>query len=115
MDFGEKLKELRLAQNLTLEEVGKRVGVAKSTVRKWEHGYIKNMRRDKVALVAKALGVTPAYLFGWDESADSAPVPTVSDDRRILIESITELLADLPTAKLESLLQSLRVLLDSDS
>ena len=67
MEFGEKIKMLRLQQGLTLEQVGDRVGVGKSTVRKWESGQIANMRRDKIAALAKALGVTPQYLMGWTE------------------------------------------------
>lgn len=66
MEFGEKIKALRLERGMTLEQVGNLVGVGKSTVRKWESGQIANMRRDKIALLAQALGVTPGYLMGWD-------------------------------------------------
>lgn len=68
MDFSEKIKSLRLERGLTLEEVGKRVGVGKSTVRKWETGAIANMRRDKIAKLAEALNTTPGYLMGWENS-----------------------------------------------
>ena len=71
MDIGERIRYLRTSQGMTLEEVGDVVGVGKSTVRKWESGEIANMRRDKIALVAKALHVTPSYLMGWDEIADN--------------------------------------------
>lgn len=67
MDLGDKIKALRIKQGLTLEEVGNRVGVGKSTVRKWESGKIANMRRDKIASLANALNVSPAYLMGWDD------------------------------------------------
>lgn len=63
--MSEKIKELRVSQNLTLEQVGDVVGVGKSTVRKWETGMIANMRRDKIALLAQALHTTPEYLMGW--------------------------------------------------
>lgn len=69
MDIGEKIKMLREKNNLTLEEVGKAVGVGKSTVRKWETGMIVNMRRDKIAALALALHTTPAYLMGWEEES----------------------------------------------
>lgn len=64
-DMAQKIKDLRLSQNLTLEQVANEVGVGKSTVRKWETGMIANMRRDKIASLAKALHTTPAYLMGW--------------------------------------------------
>lgn len=63
--MSDKIKELRVSQNLTLEQVGDIVGVGKSTVRKWETGMIANMRRDKIALLAQALHTTPEYLMGW--------------------------------------------------
>lgn len=81
-DLSKKIKELRIAQGLTLEQVGNYVGVGKSTVRKWETGAIANMRRDKVAKLAEALHTTPAYLMGWPQSEDEgslasnlAPLP----------------------------------------
>ncbi len=55
VDIQSRRKEL----GLTLEELGKMVGVSKGTVKKWENGFIKNMRRDKILLLANALQVSP--------------------------------------------------------
>lgn len=63
--MAQRIKDLRISQSLTLEQVANEVGVGKSTVRKWETGMIANMRRDKIASLAKALHTTPAYLMGW--------------------------------------------------
>lgn len=70
--MGTRIKNLRLENNMTLEELGNKVGVGKSTVRKWENGMIANMRRDKIARLADALNVSPAYLMGWNDSSVSA-------------------------------------------
>ncbi|MBQ2876971.1 MAG: helix-turn-helix domain-containing protein [Clostridia bacterium] len=67
-ELSKKIFSLRRKYNLTLEQVADVVGVGKSTVRKWETGMIANMRRDKIALLAKALHTTPAYLMGWEDS-----------------------------------------------
>lgn len=67
-NMGERIKARRIELELTLEELGEMVGAGASTVRKWETGFIKNMRSDKIKRVAEALQVTPAYLMGWDES-----------------------------------------------
>lgn len=75
-NMGTLIKNLRLENNMTLEELGNKVGVGKSTVRKWENGMIANMRRDKIAKLADALNVSPAYLMGWEES----PAATISYD-----------------------------------
>ena len=68
--MAERIKKLRQEKGLTLEQVAEVVGVGKSTVRKWETGIIANMRRDKIADLAKALGTTPAYLMGWPEESE---------------------------------------------
>lgn len=69
-DMAQKIKELRLANDLTLEQVADIVGVGKSTVRKWETGMIANMRRDKIAALAQALHTTPEYLMGWSTTME---------------------------------------------
>jgi transcriptional regulator with XRE-family HTH domain len=65
--MAQRIRDLRQEKGLTLEQVADVVGVGKSTVRKWETGIIANMRRDKIASLAKALGTTPAYLMGWED------------------------------------------------
>lgn len=70
MEMGQKIHKLRTEKGMTLEELGNIVGVGKSTVRKWENGMIANMRRDKILKVSEALGVSPAYLMGWEEQTD---------------------------------------------
>lgn len=72
-DIKTKLYLRRKELGLTLEEVGNMVGVGKSTVRKWETGDIENMKRDKIALLAKALQVSPAYIMGWTDTAEITP------------------------------------------
>ncbi len=71
MDMGQKIKRIRKEKGMTLEELGNKVGVGKSTVRKWENGIIANMRRDKIAKIADALGCSPSYLMGWTESLET--------------------------------------------
>ncbi len=74
MELSEKLLCLRKQKGLTLEDVAKYVGVGKSTVKKWESGAIKNMRRDKIAKLAECLGVTPTYLMEWEGGDDELDV-----------------------------------------
>ena len=83
-NMARKIKELRQAKGLTLEQVATVVGVGKSTVRKWETGMIANMKRDKIAALAKALGTTPAYLMGWPE--DNKKVENTPPEEPVLSE-----------------------------
>ena len=79
-NMAQKIKELRQKKGMTLEQVAQIVGVGKSTVRKWETGMIANMRRDKIDLLAKAFGVKPSYLMGWEDSStiDIFSIPGIS-------------------------------------
>ena len=87
--MAQRIKKLRQEKGLTLEQVADVVGVGKSTVRKWETGMIANMRRDKIADLAKALGTTPAYLMGWqvdDERKDSPSEPQLTEGEKALLD-----------------------------
>jgi transcriptional regulator with XRE-family HTH domain len=89
MNIGERLSERRKELGFTLEYVAKIVGVGKSTVRKWETGIIQNMRQDKIAKLAKALQVSPAYIMGWtDEKKED------TDSATEIEKSISSLLAE---------------------
>lgn len=67
MEFKDLIKKRRLDLGLTMEELGKKIGVSKATIQRYESGEIKNVRRDKIAKLADALETTPAYLMGWED------------------------------------------------
>lgn len=71
MNIGDFIKQKRLENNLTLEQLGKRVGVSKMTVLRWESGEIKNIKSDKIEKLANALGIPVVALFnGFDENGN---------------------------------------------
>ena len=86
MELGENIKKLRNEKGMTLEELGDKVGVSKSTVRKWENGIIANMRRDKISKVAEALDTDPAFLMGWNKEAEKADILLETYDKKILAD-----------------------------
>lgn len=62
MKTNDKIRARRLELNLTLDQVAHAVGVAKSTVKKWESGQIASMRQSKIAALAEVLHVNPMWL-----------------------------------------------------
>lgn len=105
-----KIRILRQERGLTLEQVAEVVGVGKSTVRKWETGMIANMRRDKIADLAKALGTTPAYLMGWEDQEEQDPSPS----EPVLTEgelALLELFRRVPEDRQQLVLQMIRAAL----
>ena len=106
--MAQKIKDLRQERGLTLEQVANVVGVGKSTVRKWETGMIANMKRDKIAALAQALGTSPAYLMGWEDEDDENPhelklvtaFDKLSIDNQIVVSNWVEDLASEDSPKL---------------
>lgn len=70
MDIGKLINKRRTELELTLEDVGNAVGVSKSTVKKWEDGFISNMKRDKIAELAKVLKLNPVSLITGEEAVE---------------------------------------------
>lgn len=94
MEANEKIKLLRSELGLTLEDVGKAVGVGKSTVRKWETGDIANMRRDKIVKLARVLHTTPAYLLGYGDEPfefSNNEAPSLSDEAMKIAKDYSDL------------------------
>ena len=102
-----KIKELRTAKKMTLEQVANIVGVGKSTVRKWETGMIPNMKRDKIALLATALSTTPAYLMGWDDEEPDTNIIALSEQEQYILE----LFRQVPENKQQMVIQMIQVAL----
>ncbi len=107
--MAQRIRDLRQARGLTLEQVATVVGVGKSTVRKWETGMIANMRRDKIADLAKALGTTPAYLMGWEEKKSPPTEPKLSEGEQMLLD----LFRQVPADKQALVLQMIRAALET--
>ena len=57
-----ELKLLRKLNNLTLEDVGKKLGVSKATVQRYESGEI-NLSYETIYQLAEIYNVNPGYLF----------------------------------------------------
>ena len=107
--MAQRIKALRQEKGLTLEQVADVVGVGKSTVRKWETGIIANMKRDKIASLAKALGTTPEYLMGWDEKKESPSERTLTEGEELMLELFRKIPEDKQTAALEMLRAALKM------
>lgn len=67
------LQERRKALGLTLAQIAEMTGVTEATVQRWESGNIKTLRHERITTLADALGVSPAYLMGWESQENNLP------------------------------------------
>ena len=63
--IGDRIRTRRKYLDMTQEELGKRIGVTKATINKYETGIVVNLRRPVIESLAHALDTSPAYLMGW--------------------------------------------------
>ena len=81
-DMGKKLREQRVKCNLTQRDVANAVGVTEATVSRWESGHIDNMRRDKIADLARVLRVSPLFIMGIDNEPPAPPAASEKPHRK---------------------------------
>lgn len=62
---GDRIKNMRKARGITLEELAVAVGTSKQTIHRYETGAISNIPPEKVVAMAEALGTSPSELMGW--------------------------------------------------
>ena len=101
MEVKDILKNRRIEKHLTLDEVGRLVGVSGATISRWESGDIANMRRDKIVKLANALDISPAVIMGWSDTIDAdgqyrnyLNIPASSKDDAIFIAVKSMLIAN---------------------
>ena len=66
-EFKDILKDLRIKNNLTQEELAEKVGLKKAAIYKYENGINDNPSRQLISGLARALNTSPAYLVGWTD------------------------------------------------
>lgn len=70
-----RLRELRKAKKMTLEELAVKVGTSRQTIHRYENGTITNVPPERVIALASALDTTPAELMGWSMGAVDNIIP----------------------------------------
>ena len=70
LEIGKKIKSARDLKSITLDEIASRVGVAKSTIQRYETGKIEKPKLPVIESIANALEVNPAWLIGKSEAME---------------------------------------------
>lgn len=76
--FGEKIRDERKKRNWTQEYLGRRVGLQKSAVAKYENGRVRNVTTEIIERFAKALDLKPYELMNSFEQGLYALDYTIS-------------------------------------
>lgn len=66
---GTRIKELRTISGMSQEELGRRVGVQRAAINKYEIGTVQNIPLKTIENIAKVFDVSPNYIVGWGDDA----------------------------------------------
>lgn len=68
MTTGERIRARRKELGISADVLAEKVGVSRSTIFRWENGFIEKVPVNKLVPVARVLQTTVGYLMGWDEN-----------------------------------------------
>ena len=92
---GTRIKELRTLAGMSQEELGRRVGVQRAAINKYEVGTVQNIPLSTIEKIASIFDVSPQYIVGWngDESNPlSAEVKIIQGVKRFFGSDSVEIL-----------------------
>lgn len=101
--IADRIKACREKAGLSLQDLADRTGLSKSTLQRYETGYIQGLPISKVSRLASALETTPAVLMGWEQKEE----PASKDELQAKIDDVFK---KLPPEKQRQALEFLRFL-----
>ena len=64
--FAERLKELRLGNGLSIEDLSKEIGVGHSSISRWENSQARIIA-EQLVIIARFFGLSTDYLLGLED------------------------------------------------
>lgn len=72
-EINKRIRDEMQKQNLTMTELAKKSGLNRSTISRYVNDAIEP-KQNAIGAIADALGVSPAYLLGFDISEDAREI-----------------------------------------
>lgn len=93
MTVGDRIRKLRKEKGISVDKLAELIGKDRATVYRYESQDIEKMPTSVLEPLAKALGTTPAYLMGWNETENKSndnlnPLPKENIYMRPLFNSV---------------------------
>lgn len=94
-EIGNRIKQARSLRNYTLDDIANEIGVAKSTIQRYENGLISKPKLPVLQAIADSLNVNPAWLSGQDvrmiiDDSLSNIIKSKLDELNMSLEEIAE-------------------------
>ena len=79
MTTGERIKNRRKELGISADKLAELIGVSRSTMFRYENGYIEKLPINNLVTIARSLNTTVGYLMGWDDEKN-APITGASNE-----------------------------------
>lgn len=91
MSIGERIKARREELGMSQEELATLLGYkSRSSINKIELGG-NELTQKKIQSIATALGVTPAYIMGWEDTESKLVTNSLTSQEQLLLSHFREL------------------------
>lgn len=90
MTTGERIKARRKELGITADKLADIIGVSRSTVFRYENGFIEKMPLNNLVPIARALSTTVGYLMGWENDPASAEGDGIDVEVMSLFDGLSE-------------------------
>lgn len=92
MTVGDRIRMKREELGISQTELAEKIRVSKQTLYKYEKNIITNIPSDKIMKISEVLGVSEAYLMGWNFSKEEPNITARILSDSVLMEHIKKLL-----------------------
>ena len=106
MTVGERIQLSRKRMGMSQVDFAAKINVSKQTLYKYENNLITNIPSDKIEAVANLCHVTPAYLMGWTNEANSTSNEQHFDQDLVIIQREKSKMSAKDQAKLMNILKA---------
>ena len=84
IEIGKRIKLARELKGMTQEQLGKEVGMNKSTIQRYETGQVSKIKLPVVESLAKSLNVNPDWLIEKSDIMDISETQSFSNIKNII-------------------------------
>lgn len=96
------IRREREKAGISQTDFAKMIKVTKQTLYKYEQGIITNIPSDKIEEIANALGVSPSYIMGWEDTTEE-PAPK---RKGVTIPVLGHVAAGIPIEMIEDIIDT---------
>ena len=107
-EMGQRIREKRLENDLTMNELAEKLGVQASAVNKWEKGAVENIKRSTIAQMAKIFDCSPGWLMGFQ---DVKPAIPAFDVKHI---ELVNMFSQLTESQQEHIMNTMKLFIDGN-